>query len=203
MKKLFEDLETSKNNIAEVFNKLYFDDQAEYYWLGEILSIGDEFVDLENIKFALSMEIKDNILFKFLEKPRNYNLEDYCLGKAGRKEKRKVSLEKSKKAVKNAWVLLKNEKGVLSWVMKNELDKEIDLHFDKLQHDFEDQARVEYRKVLNQTGFFFEWYPQLTGEWEKDKEEWFDIFKEMEENRNSISTKKAETNKYGNAEDTD
>lgn len=55
----------------------------------------------------------------------------------------------------------------------------LDEHFELEKRNFEEQARVEYRKVLNQTGFFFEWYPELSGNWKDDKLEWFDIYKEL------------------------
>ena len=70
--------------------------------------------------------------------------------------------------------------------VNNTFDKEIDLYFDELRHDFKERAKVEYRKVLNETGFFFEWYPQLFGEYKKDKAEWLNIFKEMEESINKF-----------------
>jgi hypothetical protein len=42
----------------------------------------------------------------------------------------------------------------------------------------EDQARVEYRELLN-TGMFFEFYPALTGVWKDDKLEWFDEYDKL------------------------
>jgi len=59
----------------------------------------------------------------------------------------------------------------------------IDGYFDQERRDFEERARVEYRKLLNESGMFFEFYPHLTGDWEKDKLEWFDIYKELEDLR--------------------
>jgi hypothetical protein len=60
-------------------------------------------------------------------------------------------------------------------------------------------AKKEYKAVLNTTGIFFEFYPQLSGNWEKDKYQWLDIYREM------VSTKKDRTefNKYGKREDKD
>ena len=46
-----------------------------YYWLGEVLSICDEFIDLQDIQYALQNNIYETVLFKFLEKPRKYNVE--------------------------------------------------------------------------------------------------------------------------------
>jgi hypothetical protein len=38
--------------------------------------------------------------------------------------------------------------------------------------------RNEY-EVLLRSGLFFEFYPELTGEWEKDEIEWNKIYKEL------------------------
>lgn len=56
-------------------------------------------------------------------------------------------------------------------------------YFDQEKKDREKRARVEYRKLLNETGMFFEFYPQLTGNWEKDKLEWFVIYVDLEDLR--------------------
>lgn len=39
--------------------------------------------------------------------------------------------------------------------------------------------REEYIKVLN-SGMFFEWYPHLSGNWEKDKAQWLVHYAELE-----------------------
>jgi hypothetical protein len=91
---LFDSLEIAKHNIAEKFSNKYFDDDNSFYWLGEVLSICDEFINLEDIKYSLENNIYESVLFKYLSKPRNFNLSDYCLGKLGRKEKRKQELVK-------------------------------------------------------------------------------------------------------------
>lgn len=59
----------------------------------------------------------------------------------------------------------------------------VDEYFDQERRDREERARVEYRKLLNESGMFFEFYPHLTGDWKKDKLEWFDIYKELEDLR--------------------
>lgn len=59
----------------------------------------------------------------------------------------------------------------------------VDEYFDQEIRDREERARVEYRKLLNESGMFFEFYPHLTGDWKKDKLEWFDIYKELEDLR--------------------
>jgi hypothetical protein len=69
-------------------------------------------------------------------------------------------------------------------------DDEVDAYFDSLRRDIEEQARVEYRKLLNESGMFFKIYPHLTGEWKKDKLEWFEIHKELTVLRNEYSDKK-------------
>lgn len=60
----------------------------------------------------------------------------------------------------------------------------VDEYFDQERKDFENRACVEYRQLLNETGMFFEWYPQLTGEWSKDKLDWFTLYAKIEEMRN-------------------
>lgn len=100
---LFETLTKAKNDIADKFSNHYFEDSTDYYWLGEVLSINDEFIDLENIEFAITYDLKEKVLFKYLSKPRNYNLSDYCLGKVGRKNKKKQELKKCKENVNYAW----------------------------------------------------------------------------------------------------
>ena len=59
-------------------------------------------------------------------------------------------------------------------------EQEVNNYFDEQRRDMEERARVEYRKLLNESGMFFEFYPHLTGDWKKDKLEWFDIYKELE-----------------------
>lgn len=96
---LFESLETAKQNMAIVFANRYFEDEYDFYWLGETLSIFDEFITLEDIQFSLENNIYEEVLFKYLSKPRKYNLEGYCLGKAGRKSKKELELKKCKERV--------------------------------------------------------------------------------------------------------
>jgi hypothetical protein len=45
----------------------------------------------------------------------------------------------------------------------------------------ESEARAikEYRELLN-SGLFHGFYPALTGDWERDKEEWFKIHSKLE-----------------------
>lgn len=65
-------------------------------------------------------------------------------------------------------------------------DDEVNDYFRK---DFEECARVEYRHLLNESGMFFEFYPKLSGEWQKDKQEWFKEVKQLEELRQQVKTK--------------
>jgi hypothetical protein len=62
-------------------------------------------------------------------------------------------------------------------------DKQVNEFFELERRNFEEKARVEYRKLLNETGMFFEFYPQLTGEWGKDKQQWFIEFEKLEQQR--------------------
>ena len=59
----------------------------------------------------------------------------------------------------------------------------VDEYFDQERRDREGRARVEYRKLLNESGMFFEFYPHLTGDWKKDKLEWFIIHADLEDLR--------------------
>ena len=59
----------------------------------------------------------------------------------------------------------------------------VDEYFDQERRDFEELARVEYRKLLNESGMFFEFYPHLTGEYKKDKEQWLIEYKKLEDLR--------------------
>lgn len=36
------------------------------------------------------------------------------------------------------------------------------------------EAKLEYEQLLK-SGFFWEFYPDLSGDWETDKEEWQDV----------------------------
>lgn len=59
----------------------------------------------------------------------------------------------------------------------------VDEYFDQERRDREERARIEYRKLLNESGMFFEFYPHLTGDWKKDKLEWFIIHADLEDLR--------------------
>lgn len=91
----FKMLEQSKNNIARQFSNRYFED-TDFYWIGEVLSIADEYVNLEDIKYAVENNVAEINLFNYFKKLRNYSLAYYLMGKSARKEKYKKQMEESK-----------------------------------------------------------------------------------------------------------
>ena len=97
IKQLFTNLENAKQNIAVQFSENYFDGDFDFTWLGEVLMIGDYSIDLKDIQFALCSEISEEILFKYLNKIRHYDLEDFMLGKKGRRKKNKKELKQLRK----------------------------------------------------------------------------------------------------------
>lgn len=66
--------------------------------------------------------------------------------------------------------------------VNKEFDNQLDEYFDQLRKDTEEKARVEYLELLN-SGYFFEFYPHLTGHWITDELEWFDEYKKLIELR--------------------
>lgn len=67
--------------------------------------------------------------------------------------------------------------------VNKEFNDEVNEYFDLLRRNEEQQAKVEYKKLLNESGMFFEFYPHLTGVWKDDKLEWFNIYKELSDLR--------------------
>lgn len=65
----------------------------------------------------------------------------------------------------------------------DELDKLNKPFEDGFTNYFEDKAKIEYNRVLKEAGMFFVWYPSLTGDYEKDKAEWLEIYKKLEDLR--------------------
>ena len=47
------------------------------------------------------------------------------------------------------------------------------------------KAEREYKELLN-SGQFFEFFLTLTGDWERDKEEWFEVHSKLEDLRASF-----------------
>lgn len=66
----------------------------------------------------------------------------------------------------------------------DEVNKPFD---DQEKKDFEERARVEYRKLLNESGMFWEFYPQLSGEYKKDKKEWLIEYQKLEDLRSNFT----------------
>lgn len=48
------------------------------------------------------------------------------------------------------------------------------------------KAEKEYKELVK-SGRFFDFYPALTGDWERDKEEWFKIHSKLEDLRASFN----------------
>lgn len=40
-------------------------------------------------------------------------------------------------------------------------------------------AKKEYTEILN-SGMFFVWYSELTGDWERDEDNWYVIYQELQ-----------------------
>lgn len=59
------------------------------------------------------------------------------------------------------------------------------------RQEFETKAKHEYTGVLKTTGMFFVWYPKLTGDWEKDKTEYLDIYKILVDMRKTYKEEQA------------
>jgi hypothetical protein len=51
------------------------------------------------------------------------------------------------------------------------------------------KSQTEYKELLA-SGMFFEFYPQLSGDWIRDGEQWIEIHKELTVLRNEYSDKK-------------
>lgn len=51
------------------------------------------------------------------------------------------------------------------------------------------RAYKEYSELVK-SGLFHEFYPTLTGDWERDKEEWFKIHSKLEDLRESFNKNK-------------
>ena len=54
-----------------------------------------------------------------------------------------------------------------------------------MKAESEARAIKEYKELLN-SGRFFDFYPALTGDWSRDKEEWFEIHSKLEDLRASF-----------------
>ena len=72
----------------------------------------------------------------------------------------------------------------------DEVNKPLDdLHrayFDSQRKSFEEKAEKEYTEVLK-SGMFFEWYSEMSGDWERDKENWFKEYQKLEDLRHNFT----------------
>lgn len=59
----------------------------------------------------------------------------------------------------------------------------VDEYFNQERRDREERARVEYRKLLVEGNTLRLIYPHLTGDWKKDRLEWFVIHADLEDLR--------------------
>ena len=62
----------------------------------------------------------------------------------------------------------------------------IDKYFNKEREDFKIRAEKEYSEVLK-SGKFFQWYPGMSGDWDRDKEEWLVEYEKLEELRRNFT----------------
>lgn len=47
-----------------------------------------------------------------------------------------------------------------------------------MDETFKEEAKKEH-EALRLTGMFYEFYSELTGDWEEDKEEWYKIYEKL------------------------
>lgn len=55
--------------------------------------------------------------------------------------------------------------------------------FEIIFNSYTNEAKMEYTSVLT-SGMFWEFYPELTGVWDQDKNQWQTIFEELQKTRN-------------------
>ncbi len=66
-------------------------------------------------------------------------------------------------------------------------DDIVDEYFIQERRDFENRAKIEYRKLKSESGLLPLLYVHLTGEWKKDRIEWLEIFEDLE--KKQVKTK--------------
>ena len=66
--------------------------------------------------------------------------------------------------------------------VNNPYKKSLDGYFDLEKINFEEQAKVGHRKLLK-SGAFWRVYPQLSGNWKNDKEQWLIEYQKLEDLR--------------------
>lgn len=64
----------------------------------------------------------------------------------------------------------------------DDLQKE---YFQNERKLFEEKAEKEYGEVLK-SGMFFEWHSGMSGDWDRDREDWLVEYEKLEELRNSF-----------------
>lgn len=72
----------------------------------------------------------------------------------------------------------------------DEVNKPLDdlqkIYFENERKLFEEKAEKEYLEVLK-SGKFFEWHPGMSGDWGKDKEDWFLQYEKLEDLRHNFT----------------
>lgn len=82
--------------------------------------------------------------------------------------------------------------GMYSWVLReitdrlDEVNKPLDdlqkIYFENERELFEEKAEKEYGEVLK-SGMFFEWHSGMSGDWDRDREDWLVEYAKLEELR--------------------
>lgn len=71
----------------------------------------------------------------------------------------------------------------------DEVNKPLDdlqkVYFDNERKLFEEKAEKEYGEVLK-SGMFFEWFAGMSGDWDRDREDWLVEYGRLEELRNIL-----------------
>ena len=72
----------------------------------------------------------------------------------------------------------------------DEVNKPLDdlqkIYFENERELFDEKAEREYWEVLK-SGKFFQWYPGMSGDWERDKENWFKEYQKLEDLRRNFT----------------
>ena len=72
----------------------------------------------------------------------------------------------------------------------DEVNKPLDdlqkLYFTNERKLFEEKAEKEYKEVLK-SGMFFQWYPGMSGDWDRDTENWLTEYEKLEELRRDFT----------------
>ena len=72
----------------------------------------------------------------------------------------------------------------------DEVNKPLDdlqkVYFANERKLFEEKAEKEYGEVLK-SGMFWEWYAGMSGDWDRDKENWFKEYQKLEDLRHNFT----------------